>query len=87
MTRTRLTAKVAFLAGAAAVVGMGTMTACGSDTKETPADTKAPTGSSAPQSPASLTPTEKKSVGSFAPTMTADSAPTRVPGNQGKLRP
>lgn len=81
----RVTSKVALLAGTAAIVGMATMTACGSDTKEKPTDTKAPAGSSAPQSPASLTPTEKQSVGSFAPTMTAPHAPTRVPGNKGKF--
>lgn len=84
LTTSRLTSKVALLAGTAAIVGMATMTACGSD-KETPNDTKAPT--SAPQSPASLTPTEKKNVGSFAPSMTADKAPTRVPGREGRLRP
>ena len=87
---TRLSNKVALLAGTAAIVGMATMTACGSDTKEPPTDTKAPTESSAPQSPASPTPTEKQNVGSFAPSMTADRAPTKVPGGPGnhyELRP
>lgn len=87
MNATRLSSRVALLAAAAALAGMATMTACGSDTKESPADTKAPTGSSASQSPATLTPTEKQNVGSFAPTMTADKAPTRVPGNQGRTAP
>ncbi len=78
-------AKVALLAGAGAIVAMGTMTACGSDSAKT-SDTKAPeTGAS--QSPASMAPSEKKQIGSFAPTVTADRAPTRVPGNQGKLAP
>lgn len=86
MKRTRLGAKVGLLAGAAAIVGMATMTACGSDTKEPPTDTKAPTGSSAPKSPASLTPTEKVNVGSFAPTNTANRAPTVVPGGPGAHR-
>ena len=80
-----LTTRVALLAGAGAVVVMGAMTACGSDTSKT-SDTKAPE-SGASQAPASMAPSEKKSVGSFAPTMTADSAPTRVPGNKGKLAP
>jgi len=82
----RVKTKVALLAGTAAIIGMGTMTACGSDTKDKPADTMTPT-SSAPETTATLTPTDKKSVGSFAPTMTADKAPTRVPGAQGKLSP
>ena len=86
MKRTRLGAKVGVLAGAAAIVGMATMTACGSDTKEPPTDTKARTGSSAPKSPASLTPTEKVNVGSFAPTNTANRAPTVVPGGPGAHR-
>ena len=85
MNTSRLTSKVALLAGTAAIVGMATMTACGSGTKKTPDDTKTPT--SAPQSPVSLTPTEKQNVGSFAPSMTADKAPTRVPGKEGRLSP
>lgn len=88
--RSRLGTKVAFLAGTAAIAGMATLTACGSDTKDTPTDTKAPTDSSAPQSPASLTPTDKQNVGSFAPSQTADRAPTVVPGGPGghrQLRP
>lgn len=78
-------AKVALLAGAGAIVAMGTMTACGSDSAKT-SDTTAPE-SGASQSPASMAPSEKKQIGSFAPTVTADRAPTRVPGNQGKLAP
>mgnify|MGYP007062844286 CR=1 FL=1 len=87
MKPTRVSTKFALLAGTSAIIAMGVVTACGSDTKESPTDTKAPTGSSAPQSPASLTPTEKQNVGSFTPTMTADKAPTRVPGRQGRLSP
>ena len=86
MQKTGLRSKVALLAGATAVVGMATITACGNDTTEKPADTQAPTGSSAPQSPNSLTPTEKQNVGSFAPTVTADRAPTVVPGGSGSHR-
>ncbi len=87
MNATRLSSRVALLAAATALAGMATMTACGSDTRENPADTKAPTGSSASQSPATMTPTEKQNVGSFAPTQTADKAPTRVPGIQGRMSP
>ena len=72
----RLTRAVVLAASAAAVVGMGTLTAC--STKDKPADTKAPTGVS--QSP-SVSPTEKVNVGSFAPTITARPAPTALPGN------
>ncbi len=86
MKKTRLTSKFALLAGATAVVGMATITACGSDTGEKPAETEAPTGSSAPQSPNSLTPTEKQNVGSFAPTVTADRAPTVAPGGSASHR-
>jgi hypothetical protein len=75
-----LTRQLALAAGAAAIVGMGTLTACSSATKEKPAETTAPTSASsnAPQ------PTEKK-VGSgnnsFSPTVKARPAPTALPGN------
>ncbi len=80
-----LTRRIALAAGAAALVGMGTMTACSTNTKEKPTETKEPTQSSAPQSPGSPVPTEKK-VGpggnnSFSPTVTARPAPTALPGN------
>jgi len=84
--RTRLKARFALLAGTAAIVGMATISACGSETGEKPTDTKAPTERSAPQAPASRAPTEKKSAGSFAPTVTADRAPTVVPGGPGNHR-
>ncbi len=86
MKNARLSTNVAFLAGVAAIVGMASMTACGSDTKEPPTDTKAPAENSVPSSPASVTPTEKQNVGSFAPTVTADRAPTVVPGGPGNHR-
>jgi len=75
-----LTRQLALAAGAAAIVGMGTLTACSSATKEKPSETTAPTSASsnAPQ------PTEKK-VGSgnnsFSPTVKAPPAPTALPGN------
>lgn len=86
MNKTRLSYRVALLASATAVVGMVTMTACGSDTKEPPTDTMSPSGGSAPSSPPSLAPTEKQNVGSFAPSVTAGRAPTVVPGGPGSHR-
>lgn len=82
MWSARVTRQIALAAGAAALVGMGTLTACSTGTKEKPADTKSPTESSAPVPPSS---TEKK-VGpggnnSFSPTVTARPAPTALPGN------
>lgn len=79
--------RAAVVAGAAAVVGMVTITACSDDKKDTPTDVKEPSGTSAPQSPATLTPTEKKSVGSFSPDHSANPAPTRVPGREGRMSP
>ena len=86
MKRARLSNNIALLAGMAAIVGMATMTACGSDAKESPTDTKAPAGSSESKSPVSLAPTEKVNIGSFAPTVTAGRAPTVVPGGPGSGR-
>ena len=42
LKHSHLSNKVALLAGAAAIAGLATMTACGSDTKESPTDTKVP---------------------------------------------
>ena len=83
MWSVRLTRRVALAAGAAAIVGMGALSACSTDTKEKPTETQAPTESSAPAN--SPVPTEKK-VGpggnnSFSPTVTARPAPTALPGN------
>ena len=80
MLSARLTRQIALAAGAAALVGMGPLTAC-SSTKEKPAETVAPSsGSSAP-----ATPTEKNlkpgGANSFSPTVKAPSAPTALPGN------
>jgi len=79
----RLTRRIALAAGAVAIVGMGALSACSTDTKEKPTETQAPTESSAPAN--SPVPTEKK-VGpggnnSFSPTVTARPAPTALPGN------
>jgi len=86
MSQPRLTRQIALVAGAAAVVGMGALTACSTDTKEKPAETKSPSQSSAPESPSAATePTEKKAGpggnNSFSPTVTARPAPTALPGN------
>jgi len=76
-----LTRQLALAAGAAAIVGMGALTACSSETKEKPAESSAPSSPSAkaPQ------PTEKKvgsgSNNSFSPTVKAPPAPTALPGN------
>ena len=82
MWSARVTRKIALATGAAALVGMGALTACSTGTKEKPAETKSPSESSAPAVPS---PTEKK-VGpggnnSFSPTVKARPAPTALPGN------
>ena len=80
MMSSRLTRQIALAAGAAAIFGMGTLTAC-SSTKEKPAETTAPTATSQ-NAPA---PTEKKVTpggsNSFSPTIKAPAAPTALPGN------
>jgi len=70
--------RIAVVAGTAAIVGMGSLTACSTATKDKPAETKAPSESSAAPTPS---PTEKKSVGSFTPSVKAKPAPTALPGN------
>ena len=80
------TRQLALVAGAAAIVGMGALSACSSETKEKPAETKTPSqSSSAPASPSSNAPqpTEKGVGGpnSFTPSVTARPAPTALPGN------
>ncbi len=79
-----LTRQFALAAGAVAIVGMGALTACSTDTKEKPTETKAPsTQTSAPASNAP-SPTEKAVGGganSFSPTVKAPPAPTALPGN------
>lgn len=73
MSSSRLPRRIALIAGAAAIAGMGSLTACGAVSKEKSAETQAP--SSASQAPQ---PTEKKSIGSFTPSVTAHPAPTRI---------
>jgi len=71
MSSIRLAQRIALLVGAAAIVGSGALAACSSEKKD-----EKPAG----EAPA-LAPTEKKSVGSFTPTVKAPSAPTALPGN------
>lgn len=78
MLSSRLSRRIALVAGAVAIAGMGSLTACSTATKEKPAETKAPSESSASPTPS---PTEKKSVGSFTPSVKAPPAPTALPGN------
>jgi hypothetical protein len=73
----------ALATGAVAIVGMGALTACSTDTKEKPTETKTPT-SQAPASSNAPSPTEKAVGGganSFSPTVKAPPAPTALPGN------
>ncbi len=72
MSSSRVIRQIALVAGAAAILGSGALTACA---KEKPAETKP--SSSAP----AVSPTEKANVGSFAPSVTARPAPTALPGN------
>ncbi len=81
MLSARFTRQIALAAGAAAILGMGALTAC-SPAKEKPAETTAPTASSSAPAPA---PTEKNltpgGANSFSPTVKAPAAPTALPGN------
>ena len=83
MLSTRLARQIALAAGAAAVMGMGTLTACSNADKDKPAETKSPSSQNRP--PESAQPTEKKvgsgGANSFSPTVTAKPAPTALPGN------
>ncbi|MBU3750533.1 MAG: hypothetical protein FGM52_08785 [Mycobacterium sp.] len=73
MFSARLTRQVALVAGAAAILGAGALTACAKEEK--PAETKPST--SAP----SVSPSEKAQIGSWSPTVKAPPAPTALPGN------
>jgi hypothetical protein len=72
MFSSRVIRQVALVAGAAAILGSGALTACA---KEKPAETKPSTSAPA------VSPTEKANVGSFRPSVTAKPAPTALPGN------
>jgi len=85
MGTTRFTRQIALAVGAAALVGMGALTACSTDTKEKPTETKSPS-SSAPATPTNAPSPTEKAVGpggnnSFSPTVKARPAPTALPGN------
>jgi hypothetical protein len=78
------TRQFALATGALAIVGMGALSACSTDTKEKPTETKTPTQSSAPATSNAPSPTEKAVGGganSFSPTIKAPAAPTALPGN------
>lgn len=77
---------IALMLGAAALVGMGALAACGA--KEKPADTAPP--ASSPAGSAQVSATEKSikpgtngtaPSNSFSPTVKARPAPTALPGN------
>lgn len=88
MNSTSTVRRTAVAVGAAAVLGMGVLGACGTKEKDKPAETSPPASSSAT---APATPTEK-AVGpgarsgsdtgnSFTPSVKARPAPTALPGN------
>jgi hypothetical protein len=76
----RLTRQIALVAGGLAIVGMGTLTACGKSKDTTPSTTPTTTTSAPAPSP-----TEKAvspgGANSFTPTVKAPPAPTALPGN------
>lgn len=82
-----LTRQFALATGALAIVGMGALSACSTETKDKPTETKAPSSeSSAPASSNAPSPTEKAVGGgaggnSFTPSVKAKPAPTALPGN------
>lgn len=85
MWSSRLTRQIALATGAAALVGMGALTACSKEDKDKPQETKSPT-SSAPETPGNAPQPTEKNVGpggnnSFSPTVKARPAPTALPGN------
>jgi len=74
MTPGRITRQIALLAGSAAIIGMGALTACSPKEKEAPAPTSTPSTSQAPATSAvpPAAPTEKAISGagpSFSPTV------------------
>jgi hypothetical protein len=77
----RLTRQIALCAGGLAIVGMGTLTACGKSGQNAPSSTTPTTTTSAP----APSPTEKAvspgGPNSFTPTVKAPPAPTALPGN------
>ncbi len=68
----RLTRQIALFAGGAAIVGMGALTACSSNAKESPSTTTTPSSTSVAPS---ASPTEKAvgpgGANSFSPTVPA----------------
>jgi hypothetical protein len=86
MMSARLTRKLALAAGGVAIVGMGALSACSTETKDKPTEAPSSPSSSAPASPSNTPSPTEKSVGpggnnSFSPTVKARPAPTALPGN------
>jgi len=88
VTLHRFTRQLALVAGGAAIIGMGTLTACSSSTKEeaptTSKSSSSPAPAPSPNNTAPGMPNEKgmdpKNPNSFAPTVKAPPAPTAEPG-------
>jgi hypothetical protein len=82
MTSARWTKKIALLAGGLAIVGMGTLTACGKS-NNAPSTTTTTTTTTTTSAPAP-SPNEKAispgGPNSFSPTVIAPPAPTAIPG-------
>lgn len=78
MSSGRLMGRIAIFAGGAAIVAMGTLTSCSSDTeKEAPSSTpSAPTTSAPATSPPSPTPTEKRAGPDYDSSFTPAIDPT-----------
>jgi pectin methylesterase-like acyl-CoA thioesterase len=69
--------RLALGAATIAIAAAGTLTACSStESEEKPAETS-PASTSGP----AVSPSEKVNIGSFTPTVTANPAPTALPGN------
>ena len=80
----RLTRRVAASLGIAAIISMGTLTACGSEEKEAPSETSTTTTTTTTPPPS---PTEKAprldpgGPNPFSPSVIAPPAPTAPPGD------
>lgn len=74
----RLTRRVAAGVGLAAVISMGTLTACGGGNSGGPSSTTTPTSTSVSPTEKSINPTGGNL---FTPPVTATPAPTAIPGS------
>jgi hypothetical protein len=86
MTSHRFGRRLALIAGGAAIVAMGTLTACGGGGKESPSSTTTTTTTTTTSAPASSAPSPtEKSIDPtggnlFTPPVTATPAPNVPPG-------